>query len=380
MKAQEFSNGRVIFASRSSEWQQARTDWIRECFGTDPIIVRIEHLTREEQEALFVAHLPGEDFALFSAETDRFELSPLLGNPQFLLLFADAYIQSGRHFTSKAQIFRDAVERLAIEAGGAVAVSPRPPSSQIIVVASEIMAKLLLSGASGVSSKEQLADIDYPYLMALAATDIAIAKVAIDTKLFKPSAEPDWHEPVHRIVAEYCAAQFIVRRICDPQSPFSLRRALAVIAPNGAVRDELRGLLGWMASVGTERIQRAAISLDAYAVIANGDPSQLATASKRLLLEKLALLVEQNPGFRRSDHWRRFSVGGFFTEDLAVEVGRMLSTSLITSPLVDLLLELLVSSGGPVSLLSDIRLILLNPEADQHTRLWAGRAAQKIAG
>ena len=156
IKAQEGSNGRVIFASRSSEWEGARTHWIKECFGVDPIIVRIEPFTAEEQKACFEVYFPGEDFGAFANQVDRFELSPLLGNPQFLRLFADSYMQSGRHFTSKSQIFGDAIERLAIEANAAAAVRRRPPTSEIVAIASDVMAKLLLAGSSGISIREQL--------------------------------------------------------------------------------------------------------------------------------------------------------------------------------------------------------------------------------
>jgi hypothetical protein len=380
VKAQEVSNGKVIFASRSYAWDVARTRWVRECFGVDPIIVRIEPFTSDEQRLLFEAHVPGEDFAAFTAEVDRFGLSPLLGNPEFLNLFADAYIQSSRQFTSKDQIFRDAVKRLAIEAGTPVTGSRRPPTSEIIAVGSEVMAKLLLAGGSGVSTKEQLADVDYPYMPALASSNIEGALQALDTKLFKPASDPDRHEPVHRIVAEYCAAQYLVRRATDRKSPFSLRRIFAIIAPNGAVRDELRGLLGWMASVGPERVQRGAIELDPYAVLANGDPSQLTTASKKRLIQRLASVAEANPGFRRSDHWRSFSVGGFFTEELVGNLGQLLRSTPITSPLIDLLLELLANSGGPQALASDVHAILLNRAAGQHTRLWASRALIKLTG
>lgn len=380
VKAQETGNGRVIFATRSSEWQGARTKWIHECFGTEPTIVWIEPFTQEEQKLLFEDHLPEEDFAAFAVETDRFELSPLLGNPQFLRLFADAYIQSGRRFNSKAQIFLDAVERLAFESADRIASAPRPPSADLVRIAGEVMAKLLLAGASGVSAKEDLADIDYPYLAAMAANDVIPAYRALDTRLFKPGTDADQHEPVHRIVAEYCAAQFLVRRITDRANPVSLRRVLSLVAPNGAVRDELRGLLGWMAAMGNECIERAAIELDAYAVIANGDPSQLVAASKKLLLQKLAAAAEVNPGFRRSDYWRRFSVGGFFTNDLVPDVRQMLQGTPATSPLTDLLLELLVNSGGPTALVTDVRSVLFNRAADEHTRIWAGRAIPKLAG
>lgn len=380
VKAQESSNGRVIFASRLSEWADARTHFIRDCFGIAPIIVRIEPLTPEDQQDYFKAYFPDEDFGAFAEQVEKFELSPLLGNPQFLWLFAQSYIQSCRNFTSKTQIFDDAIYRLAIEGACAIHGKGRPPISEIVAVASEIMAKLLLAGSSGVSIREQLPDNDYPYLPELASGNVDAALLALDTRLFMPAGEPDRHEPVHRLVAEYCAAQYIARRLGDPQKPLSLRRILAVVAPNGAVRDELRGLLGWMASIGPERLQRAAIELDPYAVLANGDCSRLANASKRLLLRKLEAVATANPGFRRSDYWRRFSVGGFITEELADSVGRILRCHPVCSPLVDLLLELLLDSGGPLALVDDIRGIMLDSAASEHTRVMASRAAWRLSG
>ncbi|MGZ2455638.1 NACHT domain-containing protein [Rhizobium anhuiense] len=380
VKAQELSNGRVIFSSRSSEWQEARTHWIKECFGTSPVIALIEHFDTVEQQALFNAHFPEETFETFRSEAERFELTPLLGNPQFLSLFAAAYVQSGRRFSSKAKIFRDAATNLALEAGSRVLSKPRAPIDEILETASDVMAKILLSGASGVSTKQGFADMDYPYLAAMAPTTVASAYEALDTRLMKPADEPDRHEPVHRIVAEYLAAQHLARRVADSRRPLSIRRTFAIIAPNGAVRDELRGLLGWLASAGDERVQRAAVDLDAYAVLANGDPSQLATDAKRRLLQRLETLAGEYPGFRRSDYWRRFSVGGFFNDGLLEDVRKLLKSTPLTSPLLDLLLELLVNSGGPALLAQDVRSIMLNPLADVTARIWASRAVRRLAG
>ena len=48
-----------------------------------------------------------------------------------------------------------------------------------------------------------------------------------------------------------------------------------MIAPNSTVRNELRGLLGWMASLGGRDTQQTIVKLDPYTVFANGDASQL---------------------------------------------------------------------------------------------------------
>ncbi len=75
-----------------------------ECFGTKPAVVYLEPFDDEEQKQFFDAAFPGEDFASFVKETEPFELHPLLGNPEFLQLFGEAYVQSGgRPFTSKRQ-------------------------------------------------------------------------------------------------------------------------------------------------------------------------------------------------------------------------------------------------------------------------------------
>ncbi len=375
VKAHEASNGNVIFASRSYAWSEARTRALRDCFQVEPIIIRIEPFTSGEQSQLFADRHPTENFDHFTSEVGRFELRPLLGNPQFLIIFAAAYTQGGRVFRSKAQIFKDAVDYLAWEES-----ESRPPTSEIVAVGAEVMAKVLLAGASGVSTKEVLTERDYPYLWAISSANVAKAHLALDTKLFKPGSSPGSHEPVHYIIAEYCAAKYLVSRLVDLRRPLSLRRLLAIIAPSGAVRDELRGLLGWMACTGDDRIARSAIHLDPYAVLANGDPSQLSTASKRLLLDRLAVVARTNPGFRHYDYSRNFGVGGFFSDGLLDELSRMLRSTPVESPLIDLILELLVNSGGPRALASDVREILLNKSADQHTRMWASRALHRLAG
>ncbi|MFJ6326123.1 MULTISPECIES: NACHT domain-containing NTPase [unclassified Rhizobium] len=379
VRAREACDGRVVFASRSSEWAEDRTRLVRDCFGTDPIIVRIEAFSDEEQKRLFDTHLHGESFSDFSKEVERFGLSDLLGNPQFLKLLADAFVQGGRRFSSRTQIFEDAVDRLALELGP-IAGQRRAPTKDIVAAASEIMAKLLLSGTSGTATKEQQATSEFPYLPLLLNSKVTESFAALDTKLFKPTAHSDHHEPAHRIVAEYCAARYIVGRVSDARNPLPLRRILAVIAPNGFVRDELRGLVGWLATVGSEAIQWKAVELDPYAVLGNGDPSRLATSSKRRLLQALEKAASMNPGFRRGDYVRKFSVNGFFCNEVAEDVVCLLRRLSVNSPLTDLLLELLVVAGGPTVLVGEVSKILHDVSAAQHTRVWASRALIKISG
>lgn len=373
VKARDSGATTVILASRSYVWDEARTQFARDCFGLKPIIVRLEPFDEDEQRRLFEDRFLGEDFAAFRHETERFELTPLLGNPQFLQLLADAYVEGGRRFKTKGQIYVDAVNRLASERTNAVSQRNRPPTDAIVDGACEIFAKLLLSGAAGVSTSDEIGDADYPYLQFLGAENTDVLPFVLNTRLLKPTALIGKHEPVHRIVAEYCAARYLVSRIEDPSNVLSLRRCLAVIAPNAVVRDELRGMLGWMASLGTRAIQEAVIDLDPYAVFANGDPSHLVATSKRRLLRGLEALANVDPYFRRMDAWRRFSVAGFFTDEIVDDVRRLLRVPDNKSHLRGLLLELLQGSPAALALGAELRAVLLDSNAGSTTRLLAHR-------
>lgn len=362
----------VIISSRSSEWDHASTNTFKDFLGHAPKEVRLCEFEEAEQQAIFAHHVPEENFSAFQSEVSRFDLEALLPNPQFLKLFADAYIHSARHFTDKRSIFAQAVEHLAQEANITVARDRSNSTFSIdkkIDLSSEIFAKTLLSGAEGVSISEASQSKIYPLLASLFSSDSSADSI-LATRLFKPGDSADQHRPVHKIVAEYCAADYLVKRIKAPNDSLTLHNCLPIIAPNSTVRDELRGLLGWMASLGNKPIQEAAIKLDPYTVLANGDPSQLEHSSKLLLINKLKEVEAIDPYFRRSDFWRSFSVAGFFTEDVVEEIKPILTSS-SNGHLRDLILELLMGSPVIEQLETELRKLVLDPNEDKNTRLLA---------
>ena len=81
VKARETGASKVVLASRSSEWEEAQSVFIRDCFGTDPMVVRLQPFNDAEQEKLFLDYVPGEEFPGFKSELEKFELQPLLGKP-----------------------------------------------------------------------------------------------------------------------------------------------------------------------------------------------------------------------------------------------------------------------------------------------------------
>ncbi len=363
----------VIISSRSSEWDNAATNAFEEFLGTAPLVVRLREFDEAEQQSIFEHHTPGENFADFQTEISRFELEALLPNPQFLKLFADAYVESERHFADKRSIFEKAVERLTKEANPKVKKDKGAlPSKKIVQLASEVFAKLLLSGAEGVGTIEAIDTVEnrmYPGLSSLFEAGSS-AEIILATRLFKPGDNANQHRPVHKTVSEYCAANYLTKRIADPTDPLTISKCLPIVAPNSAVRDELRGMLGWMASLGTTQIQEAAIHLDPYAVLANGDPSQLDVASKRLLVKRLKDAANRDPYFRRGDFWRRFSVAGFFTQGVVDEIKPLLTQNSV-GHLRDLFLEMLAGSPAIALLTEELQGLVRSPQESENTRLLA---------
>ncbi|WP_250131632.1 hypothetical protein [Salmonella bongori] len=368
---------RVIMSSRSSEWGQACTSIFEKFLGFSPMVVRLKEFDQDEQHAIFKHHAPEEDFFAFQTEVTRFSLDMLLPNPQFLKMFTDAYLESGRRFADKRSIFALAVERLAKEVNPDIPKAPVSLSvAQKISFSAEVYAKLLLSGAEGVSTIDVTANRMYPMLPALFSSSAACYDI-LSTQLFKPGDKEDQHRPVHKIVAEYCAADYLIKRIADPVDVLTLPKCLPVIAPNGIARDELRGLLGWMAALGNKSIQGSIIELDAYAVLANGDPSQLERSSKRQLLHRLKEIEAADPYFRRSDFWRRFSAAGFFTQDVVEEIKPLLTMG-NDGHLRDLILELLADSPVNSQLVPELSQLTLNPNESEHIRTLASRCLLNI--
>ena len=369
----------IVISSRSSEWNTSTTNTFEEFFGRKPIIVRLCEFNESEQQDIFFHHTSQDSFVEFKAEVTRFSLDPLLPNPQFLKLFADSYIESNGHFTDKRSIFIQAIIHLAKETNQSVKPSPKFSIKNKVDISSEIFAKILLSGSEGVGISEVNESRMYPILGSLLNTSDLDVSSLLATRLFKPGDNVDQHRPVHKMVAEYCAADYLVKRILMSSDPLTISQCLSIIAPNSTVRDELRGLLGWMASLGNKLIEETIIELDPYAVLANGDPSQLESSSKRFLLSKLKKIEASNPYFRRNDSWRKFNVVGFFTQEVIEDLKPIISGE-SDGNLRDLLLELLAGTKELKWLKAELCQIILDPNENKNTRMLANTCVLGLDG
>lgn len=368
---------RVVLSSRSAEWDEARTKFIANATGEDPVIAHLDEFSRGEQERLLNAYNPEIDLAAFFDEIDRNDLGETLGNPQFLKLLADSFVEGGQFFSSKGSIYTDAVRRLVKERSDVHSRQTRPTRDQLIASSGEVFAKLLISGASGVSTAVDEDHRLFPSLGELLGDSTTTPQDILDTRIFSSDTHPNHHSPSHRIVAEFCAACYLAERLRVPEKRLSIRRLLALIAPNGYVRDELRGLIGWLAAYAEPSVQRDLIDLDPYATVSNGDPSLLSSGNRRHLLRALQDEADEDPFFRRGDRWRRFNVKNFFTNETLAELRSILTAKTENGHLLDLVLELLQGSTTVELVAGELRQILHDPA---HGRYIRERAFECLAG
>ncbi|MEP1551674.1 MAG: hypothetical protein ABJJ91_03235, partial [Paraglaciecola sp.] len=178
----------VIISSRSSEWDNSATSLFEQFFGSKPKIVRLREFDESEQKKIFESYTARRDFHAFQQELSRFSLEPILPNPQFLKLFADAYIESNCHFPDRRSIFSKAVTHLTRESNSTARFAYGMSIEDKIKLASEVFTKLLLSGSEGVAKSEVYESRSFPMLGSLIGPTGTDTSVILATKLFRPES------------------------------------------------------------------------------------------------------------------------------------------------------------------------------------------------
>lgn len=372
---------RIILSSRSSEWSEGYTHYCKTLFDEEPLLVYLKPFDEIEQKDLFLHYYPQQNAEQFLKEAANIELTPLLANPLFMKLFSKSYVENNQCFENRYSAFRLAIEGLAKENNSSYSYDKNIlPASKKIELVEDIFTKLMLSGSEGISLSDSASNRFYPHIVTL-NSDTNITQI-LSTQFFIPSDEAEQHRPVHRIVAEYCAGNYLAKKLTSASNPLALSKILSIIAPNDIVRDELRGLFAWMAVLSeNQRIQEILIDLDPYAILSNGDSGLLLPSSKIKLLSKLKDLNQIDPYFRRSDRWRNFSLSEFFTDELLDELKDLLSLDNVDGDLQSLLLEVLIDSPIISKLTNELKNIVYDISSeywDKYTRRLAGKCLSKV--
>lgn len=340
----------VILSCRATEWEHLSNEsHIKRVSGKQNIEFincTLKPLDYFEIQQFYNAQEYSLSFDSFILAIEQNGLSELIGNPIILIIFAKVFNSSEtiNFFESKTRIFEQALREFASE-------QSEDRSTKHFVLSLEekinyienIFAVLLLSGAVGISIQERDESQDFPRLQTIIASPNT--NEVLNNALFKPqSSQKEIYIPIHRIIAEYSSAKFLKKELEKKSDPLSLLRLLAIIAPNGVVRNELRGMFGWLVALCNESVQLRLLEIDPYAVLTYGDAANLSPNAKSKLLVFLSTLGNKDPYFRRRDDWRTLSISNFIDEDLVTKVKGMLAQPNLQNYFKILVLELLTNS------------------------------------
>lgn len=356
-KLQTLGMPRFRLSCREADWR-CNTDSaaLQRLVGDRSFLeLHLEPLDRSQTRAL-IAHWQqlGETAAAeFIREAENHDLEGLLDNPQTLRMLVKAMAMATTASGwpgSKTQTYELACAQLVREHNEEwLAATRNSPLSddKVLHAAGYLSAIMLLSGSATIALQRQ-ADpqpgiVALPELVSSAgAPDMATCQTALQTRLFRGNGGGEFW-PVHRTVAEYLGAQYLISRI---HAGLPANRVLALmLGLDAGVVPELRGLHAWLAATAPTELRRELIDHDPLGVVLNGDVRNFSRLEKLHVLNALRDEATRYTYFR-NQNWASNPFGALATADM-MEDFKVLLRSADRSPphqaLVDCVLDALAN-------------------------------------
>ena len=369
-KLQKLGTPRFRISCREADWR-GNTDSaaLQHLVGERGFLeLHLEPLDRS-QEAALIAHWQqsSEPAATeFIREAENRDLEGLLDNPQTLRMLVKAMATTASGWPdSKTQTYAMACAQLVREHNDDHLAAKRQhklPHDKVLNAAGHLSAIMLLSGNSAIAWQPK--DDHKTGMVALAelhsgatAPDMQASHAALETRLFKGDGFGNFG-PVHRTVAEYLGAQYLVSRI---HAGLPMNRVLALmLGLDAGVVPELRGLHAWLAATAPTELRRELIDHDPLGVVLNGDVRNFSRPEK---LHVLKALLEEATRYTyfRNQNWASKPFGALATKDMENDF-RLRFQSADRSPphlaLVDCLLDALANGHHMPALIPEMEQIV----------------------
>ena len=354
-KLQKLGTPKFRISCREADWRGSTDSAALQSLvsGQDFFELHLAPLSGQESEAL-IAHWQAPNAASaadFIKEAEKHNLDGLLDNPQTLRMLVEATANGWPE--SKTQTYQMACAKLVKEHNDQWLANTRevaPPDEALLLAAGFLCALMLLSGEGlitmqkgGSSTQNTVALTELA--VSASAPNLALCRAALQTRLFTGNGSGDF-SPVHRTVAEYLAARYLIKRV-NKGLPY--RRVLALmLGEDAGVVPELRGLHAWLAAVATGPLRMDLIDRDPLGVILNGDVRSFMHSEKLHVLDALSSEAKRYTYFR-SQNWVGQPFGALATTDMEGDFRRLL-TSANRSPahlaLVDCVLDAVANGQG----------------------------------
>jgi hypothetical protein len=364
-----------ILSCRVADWRGAvaRQD-IEDDYSAKPLELTLEPFSGNEASAFLV-----DRFGQTRAEEiiEHFEgkgLNDFFGNPQTLILIADAAGPSGPLPDTRAGLFAQACGVMRAEHNDShdKTALAQLTADAALDAAGAACAVLLLTAKDAISLRPAAntlpEDVQVAELGALPNGE-AIEAV-LRSRLFRKAENGDRRFTyVHRTIAEYLGAQWLAKNMTSPRVT---ARMLDRLMLEGRVPASVRGLHAWLAHFSVE-LAPEVINVDPYGVLRYGDADGLSVAQGAMLLDALKRLEDENPYFRAED-WNQHSARGLVNAGMLVPVRTAMLDPATGFHLRTLLLEAIKGSSLAPLLANDLLGLLLDQSYVFRERSDAGEA------
>lgn len=122
--------------------------------------------------------------------------------------------------------------------------------------------------------------------------DTGAMRAVLQSRLFRPDAGEGLLMPVHKMVGDYLAAQWFIRRANG--DPRLIRRIVRSLAPLGLPSADRRALWAWLAA--DQAFAPIIVETDPVSVLHYGDPDNLSDDNMIVLLDAMARRLTEAPG------------------------------------------------------------------------------------
>ena len=312
-----------ILTSREADWLGAADRIkIKDDYGVAPMVLRLQPFTRDDARSFLLDVFPGVDVDVLLAHLESRGLEALIGNPLTLRMLGEVAATDSKLPETRAKLFDRACRVMLEERNDRhdAASHVLKTEDELLLAAGTICAALLLCDRPGAYAGPARKTPE-GFLNVAVLGGLRYAKAADDarrTRLFRAEGEYRF-APIHRVIAEYLGAKWLVRCFEDGVSE---RRIFALFQAGDGVPTSLRGLHAWIAHF-SEALSYRCIAADPYAIVRYGDADTLGPGQARALLYALKRLSGSDPYFRSGD-WDRHPASSLMRIELRDDIRAIL--------------------------------------------------------
>ena len=304
-KLSEADKPRFIFTCRAADWHSSADKVkIEDDYGVEPWLLYLKPFTYEDAHSFLSREFPDIDATIIWNQFRSQGIEDIYGNPLTLRLVGEAMSKGGGIPVPRAELLERACLAMLKEENPRHQDRPHAYNSEDVLNAvGTICATVILCDRIGV------------YTGAFGTTPSGFARsddivklpcgelqeYALKTRLFQAEGENSF-TPIHRVVAEYLGAKWLVNRLNDGASE---RRIIGLLRRSEGVPTSLRGLHAWMVHF-SEKLATKCIVADPIAVLSTGIAEQLCLSKARVLLCTLKKRLDKDPKLVLAEKWPWF--------------------------------------------------------------------------